>query len=70
MGDRRLQDTARGTALAPPGTNHGYPFTSHLDVYKVVAKVFRQTTLDLTRPRPAGAARSGYEQGCGCPPSG
>ncbi|WP_348955520.1 hypothetical protein [Amycolatopsis melonis] len=34
----RLQETARATALALPGTDHGYPFTEHLDVYKVPAR--------------------------------
>ncbi|MEU4878139.1 MmcQ/YjbR family DNA-binding protein [Streptomyces sp. NPDC021608] len=42
----RLQDTARQTALALPGTDHGYPFTEHLDVYKVAGKVFLIVTDD------------------------
>lgn len=42
----RLQDTARATALALPGTDHGYPFTEHLDVYKVAGKVFLIVTDD------------------------
>ena len=36
----RLQNAARATALALPGTDHGYPFTEHLNVYKVAGKVF------------------------------
>ncbi|MGW2262763.1 MmcQ/YjbR family DNA-binding protein [Streptomyces sp. NPDC001780] len=43
----RLQDTARRAALALPGTDHGYPFTRHLDVYKVAGKVFLIVTDDL-----------------------
>jgi predicted DNA-binding protein (MmcQ/YjbR family) len=42
----RLQDVARATALALPGTDHGYPFTEHLDVYKVAGKVFLIVTDD------------------------
>ncbi len=42
----RLQDTAREAALALPGTDHGYPFTQHLDVYKVAGKVFLIVTDD------------------------
>ncbi|MFE9812521.1 MmcQ/YjbR family DNA-binding protein [Streptomyces sp. NPDC005548] len=42
----RLQDAARHTALALPGTDHGYPFTEHLDVYKVAGKVFLIVTDD------------------------
>ncbi|MFE9910925.1 MmcQ/YjbR family DNA-binding protein [Streptomyces clavifer] len=42
----RLQDTARQAALALPGTDHGYPFTKHLDVYKVAGKVFLIVTDD------------------------
>ncbi|WP_033825845.1 MmcQ/YjbR family DNA-binding protein [Kitasatospora sp. MBT63] len=42
----RLQDTARQTALALPGTDHGYPFTEHLDVYKVAGKIFLIVTDD------------------------
>jgi predicted DNA-binding protein (MmcQ/YjbR family) len=42
----RLQDIARATALALPGTDHGYPFTEHLDVYKVAGKVFLIVTDD------------------------
>jgi predicted DNA-binding protein (MmcQ/YjbR family) len=42
----RLQDTARRTALALPGTDHGYPFTEQLDVYKVAGKVFLIVTDD------------------------
>ncbi|MEU7017189.1 MmcQ/YjbR family DNA-binding protein [Streptomyces sp. NPDC046385] len=42
----RLQDTARQAALALPGTDHGYPFTEHLDVYKVAGKVFLIVTDD------------------------
>ncbi|MEV6445477.1 MmcQ/YjbR family DNA-binding protein [Amycolatopsis sp. NPDC051716] len=42
----RLQDAARATALALPGTDHGYPFTEHLDVYKVAGKVFLIVTDD------------------------
>ena len=42
----RLPDTARDTALALPGTDHGYPFTEHLDVYKVAGKVFLIVTDD------------------------
>ncbi|MFF6992954.1 MmcQ/YjbR family DNA-binding protein [Streptomyces sp. NPDC010273] len=42
----RLQDTARRAALALPGTDHGYPFTEHLDVYKVAGKVFLIVTED------------------------
>lgn len=42
----RLQDTARRAALALPGTDHGYPFTQHLDVYKVAGKVFLIVTDD------------------------
>jgi len=42
----RLQDTARKAALALPGTDHGYPFTQHLDVYKVAGKVFLIVTDD------------------------
>ncbi|MEU9063207.1 MmcQ/YjbR family DNA-binding protein, partial [Streptomyces sp. NPDC048430] len=42
----RLQDTARHTALALPGTDHGYPFTEHLDVYKVAGRVFLIVTDD------------------------
>ncbi|MEU1471121.1 MmcQ/YjbR family DNA-binding protein [Streptomyces sp. NPDC005761] len=42
----RLQDTARRAALALPGTDHGYPFTKHLDVYKVAGKVFLIVTDD------------------------
>ncbi|MFJ8768805.1 MmcQ/YjbR family DNA-binding protein [Streptomyces clavifer] len=42
----RLQDTARQAALALPGTDHGYPFTQHLDVYKVAGKVFLIVTDD------------------------
>ncbi|MFD5482717.1 MmcQ/YjbR family DNA-binding protein [Streptomyces hawaiiensis] len=42
----RLQDTARRVALALPGTDHGYPFTEHLDVYKVAGKVFLIVTDD------------------------
>ncbi|MFF4168011.1 MmcQ/YjbR family DNA-binding protein [Streptomyces sp. NPDC001741] len=42
----RLQDTARKAALALPGTDHGYPFTEHLDVYKVAGKVFLIVTDD------------------------
>ncbi|MEU0117025.1 MmcQ/YjbR family DNA-binding protein [Streptomyces bobili] len=42
----RLQNTAREAALALPGTDHGYPFTQHLDVYKVAGKVFLIVTDD------------------------
>ncbi|GAA1556010.1 MmcQ/YjbR family DNA-binding protein [Kribbella hippodromi] len=42
----RLQDTARKAALALPATDHGYPFTEHLDVYKVAGKVFLIITDD------------------------
>ncbi|WP_408051269.1 MmcQ/YjbR family DNA-binding protein [Streptomyces sp. HO565] len=42
----RLQDTARRVALVLPGTDHGYPFTRHLDVYKVAGKVFLIVTED------------------------
>nr|WSS66261.1 MmcQ/YjbR family DNA-binding protein [Streptomyces sp. NBC_01177] len=42
----RLQDTARQAALALPGTDHGYPFTQYLDVYKVAGKVFLIVTDD------------------------
>ncbi|MEU4250929.1 MmcQ/YjbR family DNA-binding protein [Amycolatopsis sp. NPDC026612] len=42
----RLQDAARAAALALPGTDHGYPFTEHLDVYKVAGKVFLIVTDD------------------------
>ncbi|QNP74781.1 MmcQ/YjbR family DNA-binding protein [Streptomyces roseirectus] len=42
----QLQDTARRTALALPGTDHGHPFTEHLDVYKVAGKVFLIVTDD------------------------
>ena len=42
----RLQDTARVTALALPGTDHDYPFTERLDVYKVAGKVFLIVTDD------------------------
>ena len=42
----RLKDTARQAALALPGTDHGYPFTEHLDVYKVAGKVFLIVTDD------------------------
>ncbi|MET8773234.1 MmcQ/YjbR family DNA-binding protein [Streptomyces sp. NPDC004658] len=42
----RLQDIARQAALALPGTDHGYPFTEHLDVYKVAGKVFLIITDD------------------------
>ncbi|MGH3170901.1 MAG: MmcQ/YjbR family DNA-binding protein [Trebonia sp.] len=42
----RLQDTARVTALALPGTDHGYPFTEHLHMYKVAGKVFLIVTDD------------------------
>ncbi|MBT2545713.1 MmcQ/YjbR family DNA-binding protein [Streptomyces sp. ISL-44] len=42
----RLQDTAREAALALPGTDHGYPFTQHLDVYKIAGKVFLIVTDD------------------------
>ncbi|MFE9298444.1 MmcQ/YjbR family DNA-binding protein [Streptomyces niveus] len=42
----RLQDTAGHAALALPGTDHGYPFTQHLDVYKVAGKVFLIVTDD------------------------
>ncbi|WP_405806899.1 MmcQ/YjbR family DNA-binding protein [Streptomyces sp. NBC_01187] len=42
----RLQGTARQAALALPGTDHGYPFTQHLDVYKVAGKVFLIVTDD------------------------
>ncbi|MFF7006442.1 MmcQ/YjbR family DNA-binding protein [Streptomyces fimicarius] len=41
-----LQDTARHAALGLPGTDHGYPFTEHLDVYKVAGKVFLIVTDD------------------------
>ncbi|MEU1493180.1 MmcQ/YjbR family DNA-binding protein [Streptomyces sp. NPDC005775] len=41
-----LQDIARQAALALPGTDHGYPFTEHLDVYKVAGKVFLIITDD------------------------
>ncbi|MEO6088019.1 MAG: hypothetical protein ABIQ18_33400 [Umezawaea sp.] len=55
----RLQDVARATALALPGTDHGYPFTERLDVDKVAGKVFLIVTDDpddqITRPAdPAG----------------
>ena len=42
----RLQDAPRATALSLPGTDHGYPFTEHLDVYKVAGKVFLIVTDD------------------------
>ncbi|MCZ4102279.1 MmcQ/YjbR family DNA-binding protein [Streptomyces sp. H39-C1] len=42
----RLQDTAREAALALPETDHGHPFTQHLDVYKVAGKVFLIVTDD------------------------
>ncbi|GAX56744.1 MmcQ/YjbR family DNA-binding protein [Streptomyces olivochromogenes] len=42
----RLQDIARQAALALPGTDHGYPFTQHLDVYKIAGKVFLIVTDD------------------------
>ncbi|MEU1347683.1 MmcQ/YjbR family DNA-binding protein [Streptomyces sp. NPDC005795] len=42
----RLQNIARQAALALPGTDHGYPFTEHLDVYKVAGKVFLIITDD------------------------
>ncbi|MER7828382.1 MmcQ/YjbR family DNA-binding protein [Streptomyces sp. NPDC096097] len=42
----RLQETARQAALALPGTDHGYPFTKHLDVYTVAGKVFLIVTDD------------------------
>ncbi|MEU9011547.1 MmcQ/YjbR family DNA-binding protein [Streptomyces sp. NPDC048479] len=41
-----LQDAARKAALVLPGTDHGYPFTEHLDVYKVAGKVFLIVTDD------------------------
>ncbi|MEV6648190.1 MmcQ/YjbR family DNA-binding protein [Amycolatopsis sp. NPDC051371] len=45
-GGDRLQDAARAASLALPGTDHGYPFTEHLDVYKVAGKVFLIVTDD------------------------
>ncbi|MFH8755533.1 MmcQ/YjbR family DNA-binding protein [Streptomyces atroolivaceus] len=42
----RLQGAAREAALALPGTDHGYPFTRHLDVYEVAGKVFLIVTDD------------------------
>ncbi|MBO4253057.1 MmcQ/YjbR family DNA-binding protein [Streptomyces griseorubiginosus] len=46
LSGEQLQDTARGTALALPGTGHGRPFTEQLDVYKVAGKVFLIVTDD------------------------
>lgn len=64
----RLQDVARATALALPGTDHGYPFTEHLDVYKVAGKVFLIITDDpddqivtvKCEPEHASARERGY----------
>ncbi|UXX91432.1 MmcQ/YjbR family DNA-binding protein [Streptomyces sp. AD2-2] len=42
----RLQDIARQVARTLPGTDHGYPFTKDLDVYKVAGKVFLIVTDD------------------------
>jgi predicted DNA-binding protein (MmcQ/YjbR family) len=42
----KLQGTARDTARALPGVNHGRPFTEKLDVYKVAGKVFLIVTDD------------------------
>lgn len=64
----RIQDIARQAALALPGTDHGYPFTQHLDVYKIAGKVFLIVTDDpdeqiitvKCEPEHARARVSGY----------
>ena len=42
----RLQQVARGTAEALPGSGSGRPFTEKLDVHKVAGKVFLIVTDD------------------------
>lgn len=41
-----LQETARDTAATLPDVSHGYPFTPHLEVWKVRGKVFLIVTED------------------------
>lgn len=46
MNGKRMQQAARHTAEALPGTACGRPFTEKLDVYKVAGKVFLIVTDD------------------------
>ncbi|MDL4812662.1 MmcQ/YjbR family DNA-binding protein [Actinomadura opuntiae] len=46
LSGHELQDSARATALALPGTDQGHPFTEHLEVHKVAGKVFLIITED------------------------
>ncbi|WP_226344125.1 MmcQ/YjbR family DNA-binding protein [Agilicoccus flavus] len=47
---RRLQRTARDTARGLDNVTNGRPFTEHLDVFKVGAKVFLIVTDDPAEP--------------------
>lgn len=46
MNGKQLQQAARRTAEALPGTGSGRPFTPKLDVYKAAGKVFLIVTDD------------------------
>lgn len=43
---KKIQQAAVETADRLPGTNSGYPFTEHLQVWKVAGKVFLIVTED------------------------
>lgn len=42
----QLQELARNTAHTLPGATEGYPFTEHLQVFKVAGRVFLVVTQD------------------------
>lgn len=44
--DPDVQRVAQDTASGLPGVTHGYPFTDHLQVWKVAGKVFLIVTED------------------------
>lgn len=46
LSGQQLQQTARDTAAALAHVSHGYPFTPHLEVWKVREKVFLIVTED------------------------
>lgn len=46
LSGEQLQRHARDTALALPNVSRGYPFTAHLEVWKVHQKVFMIITED------------------------
>lgn len=46
LSGQNIQDGARAVARALAGTSSGYPFTKHLQVWKVAGKVFLIVTED------------------------